>query len=114
MIPLLARTDLPELTHLGLMNAAFTDEICGQLATSVLAPQLRELDLSMGAMSDAGAAALVAAATKLTKLVKLDVSQSYLSDDAIATLRGEFKEVIASDQRGSDTDDDDRYPSVGE
>jgi len=112
--PLLARTDLPELVHLGLKNAAFTDEICGQLATSPLMPQLRELDLSLGTMSDAGAEALAAAAEAFPKLARLDVSDNYLGDAAIAMLRRAFPAVALTTGAQRDGDEDDRFPSVGE
>src|SRR5207244_9921027 len=45
---LIARTDLPELVELGLMNAAFTDEICGALRDAPLIAQVEKLDLSKG------------------------------------------------------------------
>ncbi|MCX5744976.1 MAG: hypothetical protein NT062_21010, partial [Proteobacteria bacterium] len=110
--PLLARTDLPALVHLGLKNAAFTDELCELLARAPLAAQLVELDLSMGTMSDAGARALVAAAPALPRLAHVDVSRNYLSDDGIAQLAAAFPTLIAADQGVAD--EDDRYPSVGE
>jgi len=112
--PLLARTDLPELIHLGLKNAAFTDEICSQLATSPLMPQLHELDLSLGTMSDAGAEALAAAAEAFPKLARLDVSDNYLGDAAIAVLRRAFPAVALTIGEQRDGDEDDRFPSVGE
>jgi len=112
--PLLARTDLPELAHLGLMDAAFADEICRELVGSPLAAQLRELDLSLGTMSDAGAEALVANASAFPNLVTLDVSSNYLGNDTIASLARTFPKVIAGDHKDGDEDEDDRYPSVGE
>jgi uncharacterized protein (TIGR02996 family) len=113
VLPLLARADLPGLVHLGLMNAAFTDDICGALPGSALAPQLRELDLSLGTMSDDGAAVLARAAAAFPKLTRLDVSCNYVSVEAIATLRGAFAEVVTTEQRHA-AHGDDRYPSVGE
>ena len=107
---LLARGDLTALVHLGLMNAAFTDEICAALPGSALAPQLRALDMSLGTMSDEGALAL-AKAGAFPKLTRLNVSSNYLSDDAIAALKEVVPEVEAEDQRDPA---DDRYPSLGE
>ncbi|MGN6108662.1 MAG: TIGR02996 domain-containing protein, partial [Kofleriaceae bacterium] len=48
--PLLARTDLPRLRHLGLRNAAFTDALCPLIVASPLVRQLRSLDLSLGCL----------------------------------------------------------------
>lgn len=111
--PLLRRVDLTHLAHLGLMNAAFTDNICRALTESSIAPQLHELDLSLGTMTDAGAEAL-ARARAFPKVTRLDGSRNYVSDDGIALLREVFPEVIAEDQREADDDEDNRYPSVGE
>jgi uncharacterized protein (TIGR02996 family) len=111
--PLLERTDLPKLVHLGLMNAAFSDEICRTLAGTPLAAQIRELDLSLGTLSDDGAAALVAAAGSLPRLKKLDVTNNFLSEAAVSALRAAFPAVVADDQREAD-DEDERYVAVGE
>ncbi|HEY1811741.1 MAG TPA: TIGR02996 domain-containing protein [Kofleriaceae bacterium] len=110
---LLARTDWPALAHLGLKNAAFTDEICAALPGSPLAAQLRELDLSLGTMGSEGARALAARCAAFPNLARLDVSKNYLSWEAIEDLRAAFPTVIADQQRESD-DDDARYPVVGE
>ncbi|MDB4952896.1 MAG: hypothetical protein JWO36_465 [Myxococcales bacterium] len=114
VLPLLARRDLPALTHLGLKNAAHTDAICGELARAPLAAQLEDLDLSMGTMSDQGAERLVSAASALSRLVKLDVSSNYLSATAIAGLRQAFRNVLANDQNDAGDDDGERHPTVGE
>jgi uncharacterized protein (TIGR02996 family) len=112
--PLLARSDLPALAHLGLANAAFTDAICALLPASSLAAQLRELDLSLGTMGSEGARALAARADAFPNLARLDVSKNYLPWEAIQDLRNAFPTVIADQQRESDGDDDARYPVVGE
>ena len=113
--PLLERTDLPMLEHLGLMNCAFTDAICEILAAQPLAAQLRELDLSMGTMGPAGAQALAAGAKSLAKLESIDVSDNYLDADSLALLRGAFPHVVSRDQRDGEAGDEaDRYPAVGE
>jgi hypothetical protein len=108
--PLLARTDLPHLTRLGLMNADFTDDICAALADAPIMRQLAELDLAMGTMTDEGASHLVNAAKRWPNLTKLVVSSNCLTPDAIVALRRVFPSVISDDQKGPDR----RYPSVGE
>jgi uncharacterized protein (TIGR02996 family) len=112
-VSLLARTDWPRLTHLGLINTAFTDELCGALAAGLapLARQLVELDLSNGTMSQAGVNALISAARNLPKLEKLCVSDNYLDESALARLRKTFRNVTSGAQR---QDHGDRYPAVME
>lgn len=111
--PLLSRTDLPKLRRLGLRNAQFTDALIAPLANSKLLRQLMELDLSMGVLTTEGAQALVAHRDAFKHLGVLDVSQTYLDDKEVASLKGVAKMVIADDLRDDD-DPDYRYPAVGE
>jgi hypothetical protein len=94
LVPLLARTDLLELMHLGLKDSDFTDELCRELANAPIAPQLRELDLSRGTMAAPGAKALAAAASRFSRLEKLDVSRNWLDDQAFAILREAFSAKV--------------------
>ena len=110
---LLGRTDLPKLRHLGLMNSQFADELPGALARSRLLPQLRELDLSMGCMSDDGARELAAHKDAFAHLERLVVSLNYLSKAGIAVLKGVAKVVDTGKQR-EDEDPEYRHPAVGE
>lgn len=80
--PILAGTGLPALTHLGLTNCEFTDELCERLGSAPIVRQLRHLDLSMGTMSLAGARALVRHAQRLAHLDSLVVDDNYLPDEA--------------------------------
>ena len=111
--PLLGRTDLPKLRHLGLMNSEFADELPEVLARSKLLPQLRELDLSMGCMTDDGARALAAHRDAFAHLDRLVVSLNYLSKAGTAVLKGVAKAVEAGKQR-DDNDPEYRHPAVGE
>ncbi len=110
---LLARTDLPKLTSLGLRNTELTDALCGVLPSARLLPQLRRLDLSMGTLTDEGAAVLAAHRDAFKHLATLDVSDNYLSKDGLAALKGLAKAVVSTDQRDDD-DPEYRHPSVGE
>ncbi len=110
---LLARTDLPKLRHLGLMNSEFADALPGVLAKAKLVGQLKELNLSMGTMTDDGAHALAAIKSSFKNLELLDVSNNYLSKKGIAALKGFAKTVITSKQR-EDDDPEYRHPAVGE
>jgi uncharacterized protein (TIGR02996 family) len=113
--PLLA-AKLPALRSLGLMNAPFTNELVAMVAGSKLLKQLTSLDLSMGTMSDEGAAELVAHRAAFAHLEELDVSDNFLSRKAIKSLSGVAKKVVAKEQREADEYDDEihRYVSVGE
>jgi uncharacterized protein (TIGR02996 family) len=110
---LLARTDLPRLSSLGLRNTSFTDELCGVLATSRLLPQLTRLDLSMGIMTDEGARLLETHKAAFKHLDALDVSDNYLTKAGLAALKGVAKSVVSTAQRDDD-DPEYRHPSVGE
>lgn len=111
--PLIARTDLRALRHLGLMNAEFTDALAALLPTAPIVAQLTELSLAKGVLTDAGAQALAAHKDALAHLAVLDVSECFLSDAGIKALKGCAKKVVIGDQQ----DDDDpayRSPAVGE
>jgi len=97
--PLLARTDLPALRHLGIPNALFTDEICAALPGSALLPQLEVLDLSHGFMTDDGARALAAHPEAFAHHHRLDVSKNYLTRRGIYALTGLARRVITKGQR---------------
>jgi uncharacterized protein (TIGR02996 family) len=96
--PLLERTDLPRLRHLGIRNSLFTDEICGALASSALLSQLDELDLHRGTMTDAGARALAANPAAFAHLRRLDVSRNMLSQDGIAAIARLCRRVVTDRQ----------------
>lgn len=110
---LLGRTDLPRLRHLGLMNSQFADELPVALARSKLLPQLRELDLSMGTMTDEGARAIAQHRDAFKHLDRLNVSINYLSKAGVAALKGIAKNLEAGKQR-ADEDPAYRHPAVGE
>ncbi|HWO23580.1 MAG TPA: WGR domain-containing protein [Kofleriaceae bacterium] len=110
---LLGRADLPKLRHLGLMNSEFADKLPEALVKSKLLPQLRELDLSLGCMTDEGARVIAQHKAAFQHLEKLNLSLNYLSKAAIATLKGVAKSVDTSQQRADD-DPEYRHPTVGE
>jgi hypothetical protein len=116
VLPLLDRTDVPKLRYLGLKNAVFTDDLVEPLAKSRLTKQLTVLDLSMGCLTDKGAATLAGYKDAFQHLDKLDVSENYLSKASDALLKGIAKNVVAKEQREIDDPDDpdSRYPAVGE
>lgn len=110
---LIARTDLPKLRHLGIMNSEFADQLPGALAASKLVKQLTQLDLSLGCMTDVGAQALAANKAAFKHLERLDVSNNYLTKVGLAAIKGIAKTVVTTKQR-DDEDPEYRHPAVGE
>ncbi|MFT3697070.1 MAG: TIGR02996 domain-containing protein [Kofleriaceae bacterium] len=104
---LVSRQDIPKLKHLGIMNCEFVDEIVGLLTESTLVRGLRELDLSLGCLTDDGVEQLTSDDLAWS-LDKLDVSRNLLTD--ASALDGVAKTVIADDQRDADS----HYAAVGE
>jgi hypothetical protein len=108
---------LPALRYLGLRNAEIADELAGVVATAPITVRAEVLDLSLGVLTDEGAAALLAGAS-LTHLRRLDLHHHYLSDEwqarIVAALPG--VEVDVSDVQEPDEYDgeSERYIAVGE
>ena len=114
--PLLDRTDLKSLTHLGLKNSMFANDICKALPTAKILKQLKELDLSQGCMTDEGAAILAANRDSFKHLDVLDLTRNFLTKKGIAAVKGIAKNVITKDQEEADMDGDEihLYVAVGE
>ena len=83
--PILSGTAFPELRHLGLRDAENADELAAALAQAPVLARLESLDLSLGTLSDDGAAALLAG-QPLTHLKRLDVHHHFLSEAMIDRL----------------------------
>ncbi len=107
---LLARTDLEALRHLGIMNCEAVDQLVPAIAMFTKLHGLAELDLSLGCLSDEGAAALAEHADELASLGTIDVSYNNLSEAGLAALAGVAKTVVSVKQRAGD----DHYSAVGE
>lgn len=111
--PLLNRTDLPRLEYLGLKNSEFADDIAKALNGAKILKGLKTLDLSLGTMTDAGAAALAAAKESLKHLDCLDLTRNYLTNAGKKLVKGLCKKVIVDRQEEAE-DEDDRYTAIGE
>jgi uncharacterized protein (TIGR02996 family) len=117
LAPLFTGEGVPELRHLGLMNAEFTDDIAVALSKSKLLAQLETLDLSMGTLRDAGGQAILAAADKFKHLKSINLDHNFLSDDVAKALQKAFgKKINIGDRRTPYNwgDEDRYYTSVGE
>jgi uncharacterized protein (TIGR02996 family) len=82
---LLQSPHLSALTHLRLHQTDRTDQICEDVVRSDLLPRLKELDLSYGSMTDAGARVL-ASCPELRHLETLKVSHNGLSEQGVEAL----------------------------
>ena len=82
---ILAGIAFPKLRHLGLRDAENADELAAALADAPIVARLESLDLSLGTLSDVGAAALLAG-QPLTHLKRLDLHHHFLSDAMIERL----------------------------
>jgi uncharacterized protein (TIGR02996 family) len=111
LAPLLAGDNVPALTHLGIMNCEFADEVVVALARSKILPRLRSVSLAHGMMTDGGAEALAANKAAFAHLDTLDLTGNYLRPAGVALVRGICKNVM-TEQR--DWDDEYRYVALAE
>ncbi|MFC4471079.1 STM4015 family protein [Streptomyces xiangluensis] len=79
LAPLLAGGRFPALRHLGLQDSELQDEIAAAVASAPVVAQLESLSLSMGALTDTGAEALLEG-QPLTHLKRLDLHHHFLSE----------------------------------
>jgi hypothetical protein len=86
LAPILEGGRLPALRHLALRNSVIQDRIAEALADAPVVDRLHVLDLSMGTLSDEGAAALLAGRS-LTHLKKLDLHHHFIGEELLARLR---------------------------
>jgi hypothetical protein len=103
----------PTVTALGLMNATFTDALIEPLARSPVLRRLRTLDLSLGCLSDAGAALIRHHADAFAHLESLDLGRSYLTSAGCQRVDRVCASVRVEDQREPE-DEEDRYVAIGE
>ncbi|MEV6930016.1 STM4015 family protein [Dactylosporangium sp. NPDC051485] len=113
LAPILNGTELPALRRLALRNAEIADDLAGALAGAPVVARLEELDLSLGALSDAGAEALLLG-QPLTHLRALNLSHHFISGDVAARFGEELPGVRVDTSDEQQADDGDRYVSVTE
>ncbi|GAB4588893.1 STM4015 family protein [Nocardia sp. IFM 10818] len=111
---------LPKLRYLGLRNSEIQDEICAELAAAPVVARLEALDVSMGVLTDDGAAALLAG-QPLWHLKTLDMHHNYLSEAMRARLRETLEPAgveLNLDTGDAEEDEDEdqvwRFVAVGE
>jgi hypothetical protein len=87
---ILAGTNTPTLTYLGLRDSEIADDIAAALAGASVVGRLETLDLSLGLLSDIGAATLLAG-QPLTHLRRLDLHHHFLTEEMMRRLRDELE-----------------------
>jgi hypothetical protein len=113
LAPILSGRAFPKLRSLGLKNSQRQGEVVTALLGSPVLDEIEALDLSMGTLTDAEIEGLRTMSAR--KLKTLNVSDNYLSEAAVASLRGRHFEVISHGQRQVDARyPDSRYCSVNE
>lgn len=113
--PILDAAGLPNLKHLGLCNAAFSQGLATVLPKAKVLKQLESLDLSKGTLMDSDAAVLAANAAAFKHLKKLDVSRNLLTRKGVKLLANLCPDVATGGQRDDfDEEEDLRYVAVGE
>lgn len=86
------RAGFPRLRHLGLLDSDNQDDIAAAVAHAPVVAQLESLDLSLGNLSDTGAAALIAG-QPLSHLKKLDLHHHYLTEEMMQRVWAAFPGV---------------------
>ena len=89
----------PNLRHLALVNSFATDRLVVDLAQTPIADKLLTLDLSMGALSNAGGLELAALRPMFSQIRQLAVDDNRLGPEALRMLRLAYPEVVARTQR---------------
>lgn len=99
LAPLWAGDNLPALQHLGVLACPFADELVRDLAASPLLGRLRTLDLSGGALSAAGVAAMARSRLAFSHLARLELVHNRLDAAARAVARGLARAVHVGPQQ---------------
>ncbi|MBM2621103.1 STM4015 family protein [Actinoplanes sp. LDG1-06] len=113
LAPILSGRSLPALTSLAVRNAEIADEVAAALAAAPVVARLDSLDLSMGALSDAGGEALLAG-QPLTHLTSLTLAHHFLSEELAQRLAEELPGVRVDVSDRQQEEEWGRYTAVAE
>jgi hypothetical protein len=115
LTPVLTGSGWPKLEYLGLRDAEIADEVAVALAAAPVVARLSTMDLSLGLLSDVGAAGLLTG-QPLIHLRRLDLHHHFLSDAMQARLRAELEPfgVELDLSEAQDADDEERFIAVSE
>ena len=84
--PVFSGAKFPKLKYLGLRDSEMQDEIAAAIARAPILSRLETLDLSLGTLTDEGAAVLLTS-DAFFGLKKIDLHHHYLSDGMVARLK---------------------------
>ncbi|ADV65766.1 STM4015 family protein [Deinococcus maricopensis] len=111
LTPILDGARFPKLRYLGLKDSDHQDQIAQVLADAPVLDGLHTLDLSLGTLSDEGAAALVTS-ERVRRLQRLDLQHHFCTPEMMARLEALGIEVDLGDAQ--DPDDEWRFVALGE
>lgn len=114
---LLAKSDFPKLTYLGLTDSEIQDDVVQAVLESKYMTQITALDLSMGTLTDKGGQLLLDKLPGFSNIKELNLEYHYLSDDMMDKLEAlEGIEVNVDDQQEADDYDGEAwyYPMLTE
>ncbi|QLG11354.1 STM4015 family protein [Deinococcus sp. D7000] len=111
LTPLLDGSRFPALNYLGVKNSDHQDEIAQMFAHAPILDQLEVLDLSLGTLTDEGAAALLDS-ERVKTLKKLVLTHHFCTEGMMEKLNALPIEVDTSDHQ--DNEDDWRFVALGE
>ncbi|MCM1064982.1 MAG: STM4015 family protein [Eubacterium sp.] len=95
---LLAGSDFPKLSYLGIVDSEIQDELTEVVLESKYIHQIETLDLSCGTLTDKGGNLLLEKLPALSNIKKLDVHHHYLSDEVMGKVEKLSMEVDVSEQ----------------
>lgn len=99
---LLANSDFPNLTYLGIVDSEIQDELTQVVLECKYIRQIETLDLSCGTLTDKGGSLLLEKLPELSNIKKLDVHHHYLSDEMMDKIEKLSLEVDVSEQEEAD------------
>ncbi|MFC4070340.1 STM4015 family protein [Actinoplanes subglobosus] len=113
LAPILAGRPMPALRRLALRNAEIADQVAAAVAAAPIVARLRVLDLSLGALGDAGAEALLAG-QPLTHLEQLVLNHHFLSPELAQRLVDDLPGVTVDVDDVQAEEEWGRYTAVSE
>ena len=114
LAPIFEGRGLSRLTHLGLQEAGYADELVEPLALSPILKQLETLDLSGGHLSDDGVDTMIRHSDAFKHLKELDISENMIEVSALGRVRSICAVVKDDNQRRDRGEREDRYDEIGE
>lgn len=107
---LLAESDFPKLTYLGITDSEIQDEIAEAVLDCKYMDRITTLDLSMGTLTDKGGQMLLDKLPEYPNIKQLDLEYHFLSDDMMEKLEAlPGVQVNVEDQQEADDYDGEIY-----